>query len=531
MNRILLSTFSLIGLLNFAGAQKVKVNWGEESKTELEYKSFVNGSGTDMIKLCFENKYTVLGAKKSITPTLVRYDEKLAEKNAKKFEVDDKNIKFDNLLSIKGRLYMFTNQYDPSSKITGFYCQPINITTLALEGTPINLGSFDAINKSTQSSVGYEISKDSSKILMFGLAPSSKKDNEKYYMGVYDYNMNKLWGRTVELPYKDKFIEVLGQLVTNEGKVGVIIKHYDQEVSKESILKDGSRSPSYKTKFLVYEDESTNPAEYELNLNNKFVHAIQVTDESNDNLVLFGLYKEKYNGYVSGFFINSISKITKEVLTKKMEAFPATLIEQIKIDKQGSDKEKDPGLASEFKLTEVVTRNDSSRDYILEYYKATLKQHITSRPGQFDYRNESYWEYNYGDIIDVNIKPAGSVVITRIPKMQNSKNIQIYSSFKAMPYKNKLLLFYNDTDGNIDRDLSKKPDDFHNFQKSVFSMAVVDAKGNLTRSILSDYKDTKLITAIKECKRIDNKRLGLYAQKLQGFFSWGRDMVGILQVD
>lgn len=44
---------------------------------------------------------------------------------------------------------------------------------------------------------------------------------------MYDTDLKKLWEQTVELPYLDKYIDILDHVVTNEGKVGVLIKHYD----------------------------------------------------------------------------------------------------------------------------------------------------------------------------------------------------------------------------------------------------------------------------------------------------------------
>jgi hypothetical protein len=423
---------------------------------------------------------------------------------------------------------MFTSQYDKDNKSTNFFCQKINITNLNPEGKPVNLGSFDAVNKKSQSTVGYEVSKDSSKILMLGLSPFSKKDNEKYYMAVYDNSMKKMWDNTVELPYKDKFVTIMDNIVTNDGKVGIIIKHYDQEVSnKESVRQDGSRMPSYKTKFLLYESGNTKPAEFVLNTKDKFVHTLQLTNDMNQNLMLFGLYKNKYNGYVSGFFTTTINKDTKEVTVSKMDAFPMEFIEQIKIDKQGSDKEKDPGLGDAFKLAKVVDRADGSKDYILEFQRAVY------HPSTYNGKTWSapYWSYNYGDIVDICLKPNGSTVISRIPKMQSTINVLMYSTFQALPYKDKLLLFYNDERDNVERDLAKKPDDITKFSKSVLAMATIDAKGTLTRSTLLDHKEMKLTTCIRESQPLDGKRIGLYALKGAGVFSSAKDMVGILEIN
>ncbi|GGH76447.1 hypothetical protein HNQ91_004369 [Filimonas zeae] len=530
MKKIFLPLAGLLPAFTPTLAQQVKINWGEESKKELSFGSFVNGAGTDMIKLCFEYKGSAFfGARRKITPVLARYTDNLAESNVRSFEVDDKNISFNNLLSVKGKLYLFTNQYDGSTKTTTFYSQSLDITTLSPVGGVRSLGAFDAINKSSQSSVGYELSKDSSHILMFGLAPASKKENERYYIGVYDYNMTPLWDNTVTLPYADKYITVLDRLVTNDGRVGVIIKHYDQEVSREAVVKDGAKVPSYETKLLIYDKSKGAPLEMLLNPGNKFVHTAQLTGDNGGNLQLFGLYKEKHNGYITGYFVAGIDKAGK-VTTRNVNAFPEALMHLIKTDKQGTDKDLDPGLSNYFKLAYVEDRPDGSMDYLLEYTAEIY------HPGSYSYVNgvssntPPWWEYRYGDIINISVKKNGTHAICRIPKMQISRDIKSYSSFKALPYENKMLLFYNDDEDNVERALEKKPDQLTKFTKSVFVMATIDETGNLARKVLYTNRDMNVTTAVRECAPLDKNRIGLYAQKSAGLFSSGKDMVGILEL-
>jgi hypothetical protein len=529
-----ISVLALVGISGFA--QNAQIKWGFEGKTETTFGSFVNGAGTDMIKLCFETKKGVrffgIGGSGTITPIIARYNEKLMEVTEKRFEADDKNTFFNDLLSVKGKLFLFTSQYDKETKSTTFYSQQLNITSLNPEGgNAKNLGAFDAINKSSQSTVGYELSKDSSKILMFGLSPASRKDDEKYYIGVYDADMQKQWEKTVTLPYKDKYITVLDRLVTNEGKVGVIIKHYDQEVSREAITKDGTKVPSYKTKLLLYDNTSEKPVEFLLDLGDKFVHTIDLTEDISTSLQLFGLYKDKYNGYITGYFIAVVNKETKSVTTHNVVAFPADMVHLVKTDKQGSEKERDPGIANDFKLAQVEETADGSKHYMLEYTRAIY------HPGSYTYSangggssSPPYWEYRNGDIIVISIRKNNTNVLVRIPKMQVAINTKAFSSFKALPYKNKLAIFYNDNEDNAEKAIEKRPDDLRRFDKSVFQMAVVDDKGGLERSQLYTHRDMRLTTAIRECRPLDKKRLGLFAQKGAGLFSSGKDMVGILEV-
>lgn len=507
-------------------AQKVKVNWSEESKVELEYGSLVRGSGNEMIKLCFENKGGGLFSKRTSTPILSRYSNKLVEQGLRSYNVQEDNITFNGLVSVQNNLFMFTNQYDKETKSTSFYAQKIDAKSLNPSGKSITVARMAAIDRGRQSTGNYELSKDSSKILFFGLSPYSKKDVEKYYMSVYDAEMNKMWDNTVELPYLDKFVSINDYMVTNDGVVGIIIKHYDREVVKEKIKEDGSNIPAYKTKFLLYQKGDSKPKEYVLDLNDKFVQTVQIAGDKNNNLALFGLYKAKYNGYVNGYFMATLNQSAGKIEMSKMEAFPDELVTLVKIDKQGSDKEKDPGLSANFYLADVVERADGSKDYILEYYQKVMRSNYNASSRTWSY----YPYYTYGDIIDLHVK-NDKTIITRIPKWQATANTYMYSGFKAISVNNKLVLFYNDEKDNVDRDLAKKPDDITNFGKSVLAMAVIDQKDALTRSIIYDHRDMKLTTCIGVSQKLGNDKIGLYAHKTGGLFSSAKDMVGILEVN
>lgn len=514
-----------LGATYVCAAQKVKLTWSEESKKELKYGSLVQGNGTEMIKLCFDVEGGMF-KKTVITPILSRYNNRLQEQGVRSFVADQEGLRFDNLLSVRNNLFLFTNFYDKEQKATTYYAQKIESKTLAPDGKPIALGTLNAISRFSQSSVNYELSKDSSKVLFFGQAPYKKKQTEKYFMGVYDVTMKKIWDNTVELPYQDKFIDILDYIVTNNGQVGVILKHYDREVKKENVREDGARVPAYKTKLLVYSQGNTSPKEYLLNLQDKYIHTLQLTADKSSNLTLFGLYKNKHDGYINGYIIVNLDQTTQNVSVKKMEAFPSDMLTLVENDKQGSDREKDPGISSHFMLADVVERADGSVDYLLEYYKLVWRTRSTGR-----YTTVSYPDYYYGDIIDIRTHSTAPTAFTRIPKLQHTPEVSMYSSFKAITQNNKLVLFYNDDRDNVERDITKKPDDMVKFGKSILAMAVVDQKNNLTRSQVYSHRDMKLTTCVAASQRLATNKIGLYALKGEGVFTAARDMVGLLEVN
>jgi hypothetical protein len=198
MKQFSMITFILLSLIA-SKAQKVQITWGEESKTEMVFNSFVKGKDHDMIKLAFEEHKSMF-SKATITPFLVRYNNKLDETGVRSFGADEKGVVFEKLLSVKNKLFLITSLYDKDEKATNYFAQKVDIVSLNPIGNPISLGSFDAIKKSSATSIDFSLSSDSSKILLFGIAPFAKRANQRYYIGVYDADLKKLWEQTVELP-------------------------------------------------------------------------------------------------------------------------------------------------------------------------------------------------------------------------------------------------------------------------------------------------------------------------------------------
>lgn len=523
----------LLAFCLLAQSQKATITWGTESKKESAFGGLIMGDNGEMLKLSYEYKGGGLfGGKQTVTPSITRYDTRFNEQKTNTFTADENGIRMNGFLRVKNLIYLMSSKYDKDSKSTNYSAQPVNVSTLNPEGALINFGSFDATRggglfaSTTESTVKFIQSKDSSKLLVFAMTPYNKKENEKYYMAVYDDNMKKIWEKTVELPYQDKFVVLHDYFVTNKGEVGVLFKHYDQEVTKESVKVDGERVPAYKTKLLIYNNTNTAPPEIVLNVNNKFVNNLDLTTDATDNLTLFGLYKTKESGHVTGYFITSIDRKTNAVSLKKMEAFPQELLELIDEDDQASKKEKDPGLQAFFQLRDVLQRDNGSLDYILEYYRKD--EHTTQNNRGY---SRTYYTYALGDIIDINVTPNGKTTFVRVPKMQYSADWWPFSSFVALTVKNKLYLFYNDDKDNIVRDLTKKPERCTNFGKSTFTMTTIDEKGEFTRGALFSNKDMDITNFTTYCKRLSKNKINLYATKINAsIFTASKDMLGCLEI-
>ena len=181
-----------------------------------------------------------------------------------------------------------------------------------------------------------------------------------------------------------------------------------------------------------------------------------------------------------------------------------------------------PGILFFVKL---ITRENGDKDYILEYRYSAVVTGSSTYGGSYSYRM-----FIYGDIIDINIKANGSTVMARIPKYQIAVNDSKFVGFEALPYKDKLLLVYNDDNKNLEKKLSEKPEELKlGKDNATLAMATIDANGNVNRSILINSKQTKFTSAMNVSFAISNNQIALYASK-GGLFTKAKDMVGLLEL-
>ena len=484
-------------------AQKGKLAWGDlEKKTRLapSMSQVLYGEGTDIITLGFKEQG------KTLTPVITRFDEKLDQQNEKELFANEKDVNFHSFFNLKGSLVMFTKQYDKDEKFTSFFATLIDPVSLGVTATK-EVGKFDAISKKNQANIRMSISPDTSSVLILANAPYAKNESEKFFISVWDNKMNKKWDKMITLPYPDKYVAVDQFQVSNEGDVYVMCKHYDREVTSEKVKEDGKVIPSYKYKIFIYSKNGGAPTEHTMDFQGKFVHGATLLFNSDGNVTLLGLYTSYYNSNVTGHFMATFDKNTKLVNVKKMEQFPREeLINLVKKDDCASNQEKNPGLFNSFSIKGTNKRNDGSLDMIIEYNYMYIHRY---KSGYYYYE---YPVYVANDIVVINYKKDGKVVYTRVPKAQTTPFNGDFISFKWMNQGNSLLLFYNDSQSNLERDLTKGPKKLKKVNKSDFVMAVINEKGELQRQTVFSNKGMDVIAKITSCQPVTATTLIIYAE-------------------
>lgn len=481
---------------SFTGqAQTFNVSWGDNTKFKYDFDDAVPLADGKTLVLKLEEKRRFGGSR--IIPRLMLVDAGISTIKEQELEIEESNAEIKGFEKYGDNIFFIYNAYSKADKTTSVYALKVNEKTLATS-SKITLGTYESDNRGDQAEATYKLSSDSGKVLLFVEGPERRKENKKYYIGVFDTDLKKIWNRDIELPILEKFVSIYDEDITNDGKVVVAIKHYDKEVTRQTVREDGDKVPSYVYKLLVYSKESTKEKEITFDLNKNFIEGTKLIYDKNGTITAAGLYKRKHNGNINGAFYATFNGNESEVKNPKMVEFPSDMIRLVDKDNFGSDKESDPGLYSNFRINHIMARSNGSVDLIAEYYRLVIS---TSYNPQ-SHTTTTYYNYKYGDIVNTNIDKDGKAVFTRIPKNQKYTNANLFLGYYPLLYKDKLVLLFNDDKDNVDRDLEKAPDDVMKFKQSVFVAATIDAKGNLSRQAIFSNDDEDYVTMPRNTTRI-----------------------------
>lgn len=496
-----------------------------------EIKSDRSGTLEDIIGMDKDGYYTVRAEPKRFY--LEKYDHKLNQVKSEEIDLgrggDRKYLEFAEQL--EGEIYLFTSQYENQARQRILYAEKINRSTLKRDGEPKQLTAYDYRSRSNEGLFDYHVSRDSSKVLVYYDTPHQGNTGEKFGIAVFDSNLDPLWSKELELPFKDRLYTVERYKVDNRGNaylLGVVYK--GQVRDKRQGL------PNYEYHLLAY-NRDDEYVEYLLSLKDKFITDMQFEISPSGDIICAGLYSEFGTSSVKGTFYLLMDGKTQEIKKEYYEQFdPGFLTDFMSERRAGKGRE-----LTRYNLNEIEIRRDggvvlvaeqfyvkefrNNRDYYpygnpYFYYPSRYYSYLWRYPYRYYgypfMNDDSELQYNYNDIIVINIDPDGSIRwAKRIPKRQRSKNDGgRHSSYAMSVAAGKMFFVFNDNPKN----LNKKSNDqrIHNFTKgkeSVVVLVSLNGQGEVKKEPLFQVKDTKTITKPKVCEQISQDQMIIYSEK------------------
>jgi len=280
--------------------------------------------------------------------------------------------------------------------------------------------------------------------------------------------------------------------------------------------------------------------EYLLNLKDKFITDMQFEISRNGNIICAGFYSDFSTTSVKGTFYLLIDSKTGEIEREYYEEFdPKFLADFMSQKRAGKGTE-----LTRYNLNQLEIRRDGGVVLVAEQFFAREQRDPYDYRYGYPYGNPYYYypsryyyslwrypyrfygypfmnddsevQYNYNDIIVINLDPDGAIQwAKRIPKRQRSKNDGgQHSSYAMSVSQGKMFFIFNDNPKNLEKQSSDQR--IHNFTKgkeSVVVLVSLDGNGEVKKEPLFRVKDTRTITKPKVCEQISRDQMIIYSEK------------------
>ncbi len=529
--------FSLIAFVANAQTDRAPatLDWGNE------YAEPANTTATKIIGIVPDGFY-VLRQKILSTPNakprawveFYTREMKLQRSEEVELKYKRKQRDFENVVLLNGKLYLLTSFNNTAKKQNFLFKQELSTRTLVPENNLDMICQTEAKNKDVEGSFGFQISKDSSKLLVFNDLPYEKRQPERYGFRVFDENFEPLWAKNIILPYPDNQFTVEEYRVDNEGNVFLLGVLYEDEAKFRRIGK-----PTYKYVILAYTENGEKADEFRIDLQDKFITDLTFRIGNDGNLICCGFYSEKNSYSVKGAYYMRLDPKTRAVSDRNFQPFDFDFLTEFMSDKnkqkaKEAEANGDTRRSAElynYSLDELILRSDGGAVLVAEQYYVVQETYRDSPFGYggyygfrspYSYYNRSYqtdYYYNYNDIIVVNIRPTGEIEWTaRIPKSQESRNDGgYYLSYAMATVRDKLCFVFNDNPKNFDP--SRKNDRIYSYNgsESVIAMAEVNIKGEVNTYPLASNREAGVITRPKMCKQIGRREMAVFGERGRGY--------------
>jgi hypothetical protein len=374
----------LLILISFnLNAQKAKIQWGPE------YKTKVGQFGIQLIGVDDDNFYLLNELKKK-KKNVLRYDLEKEEFTEYDFNLEyndeflekttfiktrDKIIGLSAMLYKKEdifRLVVFDIENGEFSKPRPVFEHDFRKYTKGVMPLLYVPESNDDIDASVFQS------QDSSKIFFFNVfSNQDTRKEDKIVIAVFDDDMNLLWDKIQDIPYKDKAFNIEKAIVTNNGKEVFIIGKYFEKKRKYN--------------YKVFKISKNEVKEFDIILNDKIapVALTAYYQEQNQSLIFGGLYNLKDKNYIHGVFSGKLKHENTTIDDLSYSKFTT--------DERGANEKDDYSIVGSFKL------DNGNFQFLAE------KRYVNSSGGGSD-GSIRYVDYHNDDFIFVTLDGKGEII-------------------------------------------------------------------------------------------------------------------------
>jgi hypothetical protein len=363
---------------------------------------------------------------------------------------------------------------------------------MAVEINPLTLETSSPKALAVSKSMGLSLplmSGVGAKKVLFKYSPDHKRvllfvgaGKEQFYLSSLDEQLNVVWGKNETIPgITDK--EIQAAIIDNTGTIylSYVGGEEDQETANITIFK-----------------QTGAPIRKSLRIENaRASEVLLLPSKQSDSIYIAGTYFDQTDN-LAGVFKSNITTAGFKLAATKKSPFPSTIVEQFANDDWGSTKGKKYGLYPQFSSQLIETGEGISM--VAEFRSQ-------------DMSTKAMYEFA-GGILNIYFDNK-QTSFSRIPKYRVSAGSTMGDSYFAFSSKGKVIIFYNDNEENLSRDIALKPLGSSVYKNAVLVAAVIEPDGTVRREKVIDLKDENFLGLVEWMKVISPSVVQIPVQKVK----------------
>jgi len=421
--------------------------------------------------------------------------------------------KYEGVIHFGDKIYLLTSFMSQKQKKRFFNTQLIDKETLKVSDEKQEIAEYDMSNRSKPPTAGftvmnvgdfhYILSKDKSKLLVYGHLPESKQKDPDVRLAfyVFDSDMNKIWSKNVTLPYKEDTFNPWAFRVSNQGTVYMIGKKKSKK--KNLVVGYSNDLNSYSYDLILFRYSGEDSKEYTISQDEYFVPEVQLAFEENGDVVCAGFYldsevksikikkdEDTPNSFEmsKGIFLLRVDGETGEIKDKSFDEFRGDLIVE---NPNENNTRKDLPKPIRYEMKNVVVRENGELLLVGELiHKYSLQGTVASGLPNMNMVNMR------DDILVISMNEKDIEWSRKIPKRQITTGIVSMglSSFSTFEDKDKLYFVFSEHENSLDyKDKKTLKKLLDNKEEYVTSIVEVDREGNINRDKLFSVRDKEVL--------------------------------------
>ncbi|MBS4063286.1 MAG: hypothetical protein KGZ74_01945 [Chitinophagaceae bacterium] len=515
-------------LFSLIQAQTSSIFWGDDMKikrgtTELNIITadktgvYVQEGGVRYFTIDFRN---MTGVK------FRKFDKFYNEVYEQDFKQELKGKDLNRIVPFKDRLFIFADDYDKKEKRFITYAAEIDKNSGNLKGDWKEIVTIPKEDKKDDYEFAVLPSADSSSIVL--VADISNKEYASLKVLVMDEQLKQRSATDITLQFSKNTYELEDVLYTTDQQIIVTGKVYEEVQVKKK------RTRLMFKKLSLEKFDITGKKMFDLptvSAGNVMLSAKVVSNKQGDLFVCGYFSNNPKSLDVNGIVINRINPKNGTILLSTEKIIDPTLIGTYDDDadddkdaetkqskaasKKAAEDDELDGFSSDYRFRRVYIGQDNSILLIAEKFRFTSYTYTQSNyiNGRMTYQTYTVYRYTCGDIMTTKVTSDGSIqFLNVIPKNQVEEirgssgyrsspgayssifiggGLPFYSSFNCVPYKNKLVFYFNDNEKNMGVTKTEhKFKSIYNFRKSDCYALTLDLEnGSVTRRMLFTNTD------------------------------------------